>query len=374
MSMLISLKAVTRAILVKGKDEPRLYFLPLQIHPLSSAWPYASPRNFAKKAWQDHGPFLTLGWPQDTTGLNEGILNDQQFLTLASDIVSTREQVFMSQLESYRDGILGIVFDTLDRVQHMFWNNQPDVIEQWYLKLDALIGRIEEKIKATGNQDAQLLLLSDHGFENFNYKVNLNKWLVDEGYLRTYEPDSISLSGVDWYRSQAYAIGLNSLYLNLSGREGKGQVKLDEKEGLLDQIRTKLLTWKGPDGKQVVSSVLTNAEAFDGPIASHGPDLTVGYAPGYRASAETGTGAWSDQQIETNNDHWNADHCIDPTAVPGVFFSNRGLKGLSAPSYKDIPQLITGKTMKPGAPPIYDEMSKEDQEAVEDRLKGLGYL
>ena len=50
----------------------------------------------------------------------------------------------MSQLETYRDGVLGIVFDTLDRVQHMIWKDQPDVIEQWYLKLDALIGRIEE--------------------------------------------------------------------------------------------------------------------------------------------------------------------------------------------------------------------------------------
>jgi len=374
MSMLISLKAVTRAILIKGKDEPQLYFLPLQIHPLSSAWPYASPRNFAKKTWQDHGPFLTLGWPQDTTGLNEGILKEDQFLTLAEDILTTREQVFMSQLENYREGVLGIVFDTLDRVQHMFWKDRPELIEQWYLKMDALIGRIESKITATGNQDAQLLLLSDHGFENFDYKVNLNKWLVDEGYLKTYEPESKTLSDTDWYRSQAYAIGLNSLYLNLAGREGKGQVTEEDRDGEIDKIKTKLLNWKGPDGKHVISSILTNEEAFDGPISTYGPDLVIGYAPGYRASAETGTGSWSDQQIVANNDHWNSDHCIDPNAVPGVIFSNRGLDGLSSPSYRDIPQLVTGKTMKPGTPPAYDEMSEEDQEAVEDRLKGLGYL
>ncbi len=61
-----------------------------------------------------------------------------QFLTLADDILSTREQVFMSQLENYHEGVLGIVFDTLDRVQHMFWKDQPELIEQWYLKLDAI--------------------------------------------------------------------------------------------------------------------------------------------------------------------------------------------------------------------------------------------
>jgi predicted AlkP superfamily phosphohydrolase/phosphomutase len=374
MSMLISLKAVTRAILIKGKSEPQLYFLPLQIHPMSSAWPYASPRNFARKTWQDHGPFLTLGWPQDTTGLNEGILIDDQFLSLCDDILYTREQVFMSQLENFHEGVLGIVFDTLDRVQHMFWKNRPDLIEQWYVKLDALIGRIEEKIKSTGNQDAQLLLLSDHGFENFDYKVNLNKWLVDEGFLKTYEPDALSLGNADWYQTRAYALGLNSLYLNLANREGKGQVATDESIQLIELIKNRLLSWKGPDGKQVISSVMTNQEAFDGPISTFGPDLLIGYTPGYRASAETGTGGWNDLQIEENLDHWNGDHCIDPAAVPGVIFSNHSLEGIPNPSYRDIPQLVTGKTMKPGAPPDFDDLTEEDQEVVEDRLKGLGYL
>ena len=63
MGFMIQLKAVTRVILTQGKESPRLYFLPLQIHPMSSAWPYATPRNFVKKVWQEQGPFLTLGWP-----------------------------------------------------------------------------------------------------------------------------------------------------------------------------------------------------------------------------------------------------------------------------------------------------------------------
>lgn len=373
-SMLISLKAVTRAILVKGRSAPQLYFLPLQIHPLSSAWPFAAPINFAKKTWQSHGPFLTLGWPQDTTGLNEGILTDEQFLALCDDILATREKVFISQLETYREGMLGIVFDTLDRVQHMFWRDRPDLIEHWYLKLDALIGRIEAKLAQTGNLDAQLFMLSDHGFADFNYKVNLNKWLVDQGYLKNKEPNQLTLSNVDWYQSQAYAVGLNSLYLNLSGREGNGHVSPENSDQLLNQIKTELLDWKGPDRANVVSSILTNKEAFSGPLASYGPDLMIGYAPGYRASAETGTGTWTEKQIEVNQDHWNADHCIDPAAVPGVIFSNRSLEGLDSPSYKDIPELIFGKKMKPGSPPEYGELTEEDQETVEDRLKGLGYL
>ncbi|MEJ2759853.1 MAG: alkaline phosphatase family protein, partial [Anaerolineales bacterium] len=225
MGLLISLKTVTRVILSGTVKEPQLYFLPLQIHPLSSAWPYGSPRNLVAKTWREYGPFLTLGWPQDTTGLEEGLLTDEQFLTLCDSIITTREQVFLSQLERFNEGVLGIVFDTLDRVQHMFWKTRPDIIEHWYLKLDALVGRIEDKINTSPANGSQVLVLSDHGFKNFDYKVNLNKWLLDNGYLNVPDPQSnFSLDDASWTSSQAYAVGLNSLYLNQQGREAQGIV------------------------------------------------------------------------------------------------------------------------------------------------------
>ena len=74
-----------------------------------------------------------------------------------------------------------------------------------------------------------------------------------------------------------------------------------------------------------------------------------------------------------NPDHWEADHCIDANAVPGVLFSNRGLANFPSPSYADIPGMTIGKQLTPGksAAPVG---SDEDQDALEERLKGLGYL
>lgn len=371
----VSLGAVTRVILTRGKSGPWLYFLPLQIHPLKAAWPYAAPRDFIKKAWKQDGPFLTLGWPQDTTGLDEGITSDEQFLSLADSIVHSRERVFYSQLEQFNEGLLAVVFDTLDRVQHMFWKDRPDVIEKWYLKLDSLIGRIEDKIKATGNQDAKLLIVSDHGFANFDYKVHLNKWLVEQGLLTSKAGADKSLTHADWDNSEAYAVGLNSMYFNLAMREGQGIVLPDDQEALGAKIKDALLNWKGPDGNNVVQSVETNQEAFEGPFSHLGPDLVIGYAPGYRASAETGLGNWADTAIETNTDHWNSDHCINPAAVQGVLFSNQSLADFPNPSYKDIPSLAVGAKLEGRAkPPKEDKLSDEDRETVEERLKGLGYL
>jgi len=51
------------------------------------------------------------------------------------------------------------------------------------------------------------------------------------------------VSGVDWSRSQVYAIGLNSLYLNLKEREGQGSVTPDEIEFLRHKLPGKL--WGG---------------------------------------------------------------------------------------------------------------------------------
>jgi predicted AlkP superfamily phosphohydrolase/phosphomutase len=370
----VSIRGITRAILNTSGKEPKIYFLPLQIHPLHSAWRYGTPKGFVKDLWKA-GPFLTLGWPQDTSGLEENCISEDQFLALCDQIREGREQTFMHLLGQFKEGVLACVFDSLDRVQHMFWKHRPEVVEQWYLELDALLGRIEDQIAANNLKDAHLIVVSDHGFKDFNYKVNLNRWLVDEGFLTPMETKNDgSLKEVDWSKSQAYAIGLNSLYLNLKGREGQGILGEAQKADVIEKIRKGLQQWKGPDGKNVIHKVHTQEEAFDGPYTPYGPDLVIGYAEGYRASAETGLGEWKKEAIEPNEDHWGGDHCMDASVVPGVLFSNRGLKDFPNPSYADFPMLAIGKklTVKDSAPP--PSYSDEDQEVLEERLKDLGYL
>ncbi|TAK12904.1 MAG: hypothetical protein EPO32_07210 [Anaerolineae bacterium] len=368
MGMLGSVRFVTRAI-VSLSPVVQVYFLPLQLHPFGSPWPYAAPPGFIKQAWKAHGPFLTLGWPQDTTGLDEGILNDGQFLALCEDIIATRERVFMQQLAGFKEGVLAVVFDTLDRVQHMFWREHPHIIDEWYRKLDALFGRI----LAAAPKDARIVVVSDHGFKTYEHKVHLNGWLAGQGHLFATNGKR-SLDAVDWTRTTAYAVGLNSLYLNLQGREGQGIVPPTEIDSRRRILKDALLGWKGPDGRAVVEHVALREEVITGPLARLGPDLLVGYAPGYRASSETGTGKWAAEVIEPNRDHWAADHCINPAAVPGVVFANHGLADLPHPSFKDLPELVLGEAFepRPGEPPA--GLLAEDQRTIEERLSGLGYL
>lgn len=393
MGRFLSLPALTRVILTRVKPGVQLYVLPIQIHPLHSPWPYATPPGFVRETWKACGPFLTLGWPQDTIGLEDRCISGDQFLDLCASIAAARERILMHHLDRFREGLLACVFDCLDRIQHMFWRDRPDVVEDWYEKLDALVGRIEQRLLDRGSRgdaaqrpgaerrgsrrpsQTRIVIVSDHGFTDFDDKVHLNRWLIERGYLVTQDGhETGGLPGVDWSRSQAYAVGLNSVYLNMRGREGKGCVEPGSSESLVGRLREDLLNWRDPNGRPVVQHVWSQAEAFDGPLSTYGPDLVVGFSPGYRASAETGLGKWQSHSLEPNLDHWRGDHCVDPESVPGVLFSNQDLSHFPRPSYRDFPALTIGaapRASDSAPPPAYGD---EDETVIEDRLKSLGYL
>lgn len=374
-SWMASVHAITRIILTQINPSIQLYALPLQIHPIHPIWRYGTPATFVKEAWQTSGPFLTLGWPQDTTALEDGCINDEQFLALCDSIFEARSALFDHLLGQFREGLLASVFDSLDRIQHMFWRNRPDVVEAWYLKYDRLVGKTRRMIESQPQGLARLLVISDHGFNTLDQKVHLNHWLIENGYLFTQAGmEERAFKSIDWSRSRAYAIGLNSLYLNLAGREREGIVLPQQRDGLIQEIQSGLGAWTASNHQPVVHQAYSRDQVFHGNFSALGPDILVGYTPGFRASAETGLGAWGIESLETNHDHWEADHCFDAVGVPGVIFSSSSLSDYPHPSYTDVPAIaINAAPDAHGAAPP-PRLEAEDQAKVEERLKSLGYL
>ena len=372
--MFFNVHAITRVILASLNGVVRLYTLPLQIHPLHALSHYSSSKSFAKNLWDKVGHYLTLGWPQDTTGLEDGCISDEQFLDLCDTIFDRRKQIFFYLLDNFKEGVLGSIFDDLDRVQHMFYHNRLDVAQAWYKKLDTFAGDVSQRVSGWGGK-YNYLMMSDHGFTTYQHKIHLNRWLAENGYLVLNDGKSDSdLSDVDWSQTRAYAVGLNSLYLNIAGREGQGVVGAEEIENLLVEIQQKLMNWRGPDGKPVTQRVRLKHEVYTGAYTRLGPDLVVGYASGYRASSETGLGKIPQALIEPNHDHWGADHCVDSDIVPGVIFANRDLQSFGGISFRDIPLLAIGKHLDQSHIKPPSQISGYGQKDLEERLKGLGYL
>src|SRR5215216_559201 len=370
--MLFNIYAITRFIAVNLQDVVRIYALPLQIHPLHSTWHYSSSNSFSNKLWNEVGPYLTLGWPQDTTGLEDGCINDDQFLDLCQSIFNRRIQILRHLMNDFQEGVLASIFDDLDRVQHMFFHNRMDVVHDWYQRLDRFVGDITSQVEGWSGK-YRYLILSDHGFSHFRKKIHLNRWLLDNGYL-SMKNGGRDLRGVDWSQTTAYAVGLNSIYLNILGREGQGIVSADQVERLLDEIKNKLLDWQDADQTPLIQKMRLKHEIYSGPYTRFGPDLVVGYAPGYRGSAETGLGKVPDVALEPNTDHWGADHCMDSDVVPGVIFANRDLRDFGAISFRDIPFLAIGKHLDPSNIKPPSQATGQGQKDLEERLKGLGYL
>jgi predicted AlkP superfamily phosphohydrolase/phosphomutase len=293
-----------------------IYVTPVQIDPEAPALPISHPRYYATYLAKLLGSFSTLGMAEDTWALNEEAIDQKAFLDQAALIQREREAMFFGALDRTRLGVVACVFDTSDRVQHMCFNDTA-VIEDLYRDMDRVLGQTLRYVDA----DTAIFVLSDHGFCAFRRGVNLNAWLLREGYLALEGEAGDYLAGIDWSRTRAYTFGLGGVYLNLRGREAQGLVAPEQADSLRRELAAKLSGLC--DGASVaIARAYLSTDLYRGPYLGAAPDLIVGYADGYRASWDAAVGRVTDEVFVDNTKAWCGDHCVDPHLVPGVLFSN----------------------------------------------------
>jgi hypothetical protein len=300
--------------------EATLYMTPLNLDYGTPMIPVSHPAGYAAELAREIGPYATLGMPEDTHALNDGVLGDEDFLAMCDHVLEERVRMLELELGRFERGVLACVFDTIDRVQHLFWGSEETIL-RYYRKLDAIVG---SAIDACG-PDALVLVVSDHGFTTFDHEVHLNRWLIDEGYLALREGSSESpglYQDIDWSRSRAYGAGLTSLYLNVRGREKQGIVDPKDADALKRELIGRLKSARVGQ-HAFVREVYDSATLYSGPQREKAPDLVMGYERGYRGSWQTAVGgAPPGPCIVPNSRKWMADHCCDCRLVPGVYFSN----------------------------------------------------
>ena len=106
--------------LLETEPHVKLYVTPLNLHPENPAMPISTPSYFSVFLSKLTGPFATLGLAEDTWARNENVLDDRAFLEQAADIHEERERMFFEMVKRTDKGLVTCVFDTTDRVQHMF--------------------------------------------------------------------------------------------------------------------------------------------------------------------------------------------------------------------------------------------------------------
>lgn len=306
----------------------RVYVSPVNIDPSSPEAKISAPNTYSASLARETGLYYTQGIPEDTSALRQHVFRRAEYL--AQSRIASREQLALlkQSVTGFRGGFLFFHFFGVDQDSHMLWRKFDADLLATYQMVDDAIGWVRGH---SGN--ATLVVMSDHGFSTFTRAVNLNTWLLSQGYLklrRSVSEDAHDLlANADWSRTQAYAMGLNSLYLTAGPRHAAG---------LLTEIAAKLKAFRDPDtGAPVVTSVWEPHSRSE-----YAPDLIAGYAPGYRCAWDAALGGISRAIVDDNQDEWIGDHCIDPQFVPGVLLVDHK-SGLVNPSLQDLPAWILAR-------------------------------
>ena len=334
----------------------KLYVSPINIDPAHPAQPISTPGSYAQELERVFGSFFTKGLPADTSALDNGVLDEGEFLEQDEMILREGERMFDFEFERFDSGLLFYYVSSTDQRQHMFWrlmderhpgydpqlaSRYGNAVENIYVEADRFLDRVLQKI----DKDTVLLAMSDHGFNPFRRAFNLNTWLFENGYHRLRNPWKQEagdlFDNTDWSRTRAYGIGLNGLYLNQRGRERDGLVNAGaDSENLIREIAAKLEQVVDPKtGERAILRAFVSKEVYHGSQIEHAPDIICGFNLGYRISWDSPLGKFPKNVFEDNKEKWSGDHMGAPEVIPGVLVTNRKVRA-DSPALYDLTATI----------------------------------
>jgi predicted AlkP superfamily phosphohydrolase/phosphomutase len=328
----------------------KLYVSPINIDPGRPAQPISTPENYARELERVFGSYFTKGLPADTSGLDNGFLDEDEFLEQDEMILREGEQMFDYEFNRFDSGLLFYYVSSTDQRQHMFWRLLDEkhpgydpqlasrfgqTIENIYVEADRFLDRVLQRI----DKDTILLAMSDHGFNPFRRAFNLNTWLFENGYHRLRNPwkqeEGSLFENTDWSRTRAYGIGLNGLYINQRGRERDGIVNAGaDAENLIREIAGKLEQVVDPKtGERAILQAFISKDVYHGSQIDHAPDIICGFNEGYRISWDSPLGSFPKSVFDDNREKWSGDHMGAPVVIPGVLITNRKVRAESPALY-----------------------------------------
>jgi len=349
---LVSASGIARFYLESVSPEVSVYMTPINIDPTDPVMPISRPGRFSRELAEQIGLFKTQGWAIDTMALNEGKLSDETFLQDAVSTFEARKRMLDFALDELPYNLFFMLFSGTDRVQHAFFRMldkahtlyDPQLearlgnpILDSYRRMDDVIGQVLRK----ADSDTIVMVLSDHGFHPFRRGINLNTWLVRNGYMqfagtggKDFNLEALFGRGdfwpnVDFERTRAYALGLGQIYVNLKGREALGAVRPGaEYRSLKKELVRGLSGLLDPKTRDVaVRAVYDRDDIYFGSQFDEAPDIQVGMASGYRVSWQSTLGGVSPDVFTNNNKKWSGDHCsLDVAISSGILLCNRPIR------------------------------------------------
>jgi predicted AlkP superfamily phosphohydrolase/phosphomutase len=175
-----------------------------------------------------------------------------------------------------------------DRLHHFLWQQMEEghpeyapAFYNFYRRIDDMLGQLAAKL----DENTTLMWMADHGFCSIKKEVYVNRWLMDNGWLklRNVPPDrKKGLNEIDPV-SVAYSLDPGRVVIRLRGREKEGSVAPGaEYEALRDEIAAAALQLNDPESDEpIFQEVFKREELYHGPYLEQAADLILAPHDGY---------------------------------------------------------------------------------------------
>jgi predicted AlkP superfamily phosphohydrolase/phosphomutase len=302
-------------------------------------------------------------------------------------LLKEKEWDFFHYVDIGQDRVHHGFWDSFDK-QHVFYkpgNPYENVIPEYYQWVDRQIGEVLELL----DSETVLLIVSDHGAQRLDGGFVVNEWLVKEGLLVLDKyPKEVTPFGklkVNWAKTKVWSEGgyYARVFFNVQGREPQGVIPQSEYENFQNEMKKKFEALTDDKGKPLNSLVFKPKELYKS-VKNVAPDLIVHFGGLYwRSIGGVGYGRIHVQENDTGPDACNhAQYGMFLLAAPNLPLRGeyQGAKLLDvAPTLLDlagydIPETMQGRSLVAGMEKKPPEGFGSGEDAVKNRLEGLGYI
>ena len=221
-----------------------------------------------------------------------------------------------------------------DRLHHGFWRfydpKHPDyepgtkweqAFRDYYKLVDEEIGAL---IEGLGDETA-VMVVSDHGAQSMFGGIQINEWLMQNGYLRLVDPPQsptpIGKTTIDWSGTKVWADGgyYSRIFLNVRGREPEGVIAPEDYEAVRSELIEKLEALGDEQGASIGTRVYRPEDLYH-EVNGVAPDLIAYFGNlTWRSIGSVGDGRIHVRENDTGPDDANhAKMGIAIMAGPGM--------------------------------------------------------
>ena len=197
------LEGIVRFYVRQIRPGLEVYASPVNISPANPAQDISTPSAWANELHALLGYYYTQGMPEDTNALKDRIFDDGDYRRQVALVQQDATAMLDLALQRFQPGDMTFMYlSDIDLQCHMLWRlgdpKNPGApphpafaadahaaaehagdIDGYYEHVDQLLGGVMARLP----EGTLLVVMSDHGFQPYTRKVNLNSWLRDNGYL-----------------------------------------------------------------------------------------------------------------------------------------------------------------------------------------------